>query len=871
MAAVRGIFTVLLMLPVLATGEPAGGGQRPSQPGAPDPGVADTLARNRAARISGVQYNLSFSVPADRSAPIAGKETVTFMLASAAEPIAIDFNPNKAGALRSVQANGQTVPARPLNGHIVVPAGALKTGANTLTFDFDAGDAPLNRNDDYLYTILVPARAHEAFPCFDQPDLKARWTLSLDVPAGWETLANGGETTRETRNGRTHVAFAETQPISTYLFAFAAGHFSIELAERNGRTFRLFHRETDAQKVARNRDAIFDLHAASLAWLETYTDIPYPFGKFDVLLVPAFQFGGMEHPGAIFYNAAAMLLDESATENQMLDRASVIAHETTHMWFGDLVTMKWFDDVWTKEVFANYMAAKIVSPLFPKVNYQLRFLLAYYPAAYDVDRTAGTNAIRQPLANLSDAGTLYGAIIYQKAPIVMRQLEAMLGADSFRDGLREYLRRYSYGNATWLDLIALLDPRTPEDLAAWSKAWVEETGRPTIRTSLEIENGQIRRLTLTESDPNPKRVGLHWNQNLLVAFGYPGEVNLVPARMVNGRADVVGARGFTEPAFILPNGGGIGYGDFHLEGGSLEWLLAYIHTVTDSLTRGSAWVTLWESMLDGDVQPNAFVATALRALRTESDEQIKQRILGYLAEAYWRFLPDDRRQALAPQLEQALLDGLQAAGTASLKSAYFSTLRDVAKTTPTLEWLTSVWRMEQQVRGLTLAEPDYIVLAQELAVRAVPDWKAILAQQIERTKNPDRKAQLAFVAPALSADPADRDKFFAMVKDVSNRGHEAWVLDGVRYLHHPLREAQSLRYIRPGLELLQEIQRTGDIFFPKRWMDATLGGHKTPAAAQVVRQFLDASGAAYPDRLRRIVLSSADDLFRANGRRTGAN
>src|SRR5206468_2138723 len=155
----------------------------------------------------------------------------------------------------------------------------------------------------------------------------------------------------------------------------------------------------------------------------------------------------------------------------------------------------------------------------------------------------------------------------------------------------------------------------------------------------------------------------------------------------------------------------------------------------------------------------------LRALKLESDEQNKQRILGYIAEAYWQFLPDERRQTLAPRLEQDLLDGLQAAATTSLKSAYFSTLRNIAVTTPTLEWLTSVWRREQQVRGLPLAEPDFIVLAEDLAVRAVPDWKMIIAQQIDRTENPDRKARLAFVAPALSADPAERDRFFASLKD----------------------------------------------------------------------------------------------------------
>src|SRR5437762_13069358 len=172
----------------------------------------------------------------------------------------------------------------------------------------------------------------------------------------------------------------------------------------------MFHRETDAAKIARNRDAIFDLHAAALRWLEAYTAIPYPFGKFDFLLVPAFQFGGMEHPGAIFYNASGLLLDESATQDQMLGRASVIAHETAHMWFGDLVTMRWFDDVWMKEVFANVMAAKIVNPSFPGVNHDLRFFFQHYPGAYDVDRTEGSNPIRQPLANLNDAASLYGAI-----------------------------------------------------------------------------------------------------------------------------------------------------------------------------------------------------------------------------------------------------------------------------------------------------------------------------------------------------------------------------------------------------------------------------------------------------------------------------
>ena len=204
------------------------------------------------------------------------------------------------------------------------------------------------------------------------------------------------------------------------------------------------------------------------------------------------------------------------------------------MWFGDLVTMRWFDDVWMKEVFANFMASKIVNPSFPQVNHQLRFLLSNYPSAYDVDRTAGANAIRQPLANLNGAGSLYGAIIYQKAPIVMRNLEALMGEDAFRDGLRSYLSKYSFANAAWPDLIAILDAGTSEDLAAWSRAWVEEPGRPTIRPSITSIDKRIQTLSFTQEDPRQR--GLTWNQQMQVTLGYADGNRTLPVHLTGQQA-----------------------------------------------------------------------------------------------------------------------------------------------------------------------------------------------------------------------------------------------------------------------------------------------------------------------------------------------
>ena len=561
-----------------------------------------------------------------------------------------------------------------------------------------------------------------------------------------------------------------------------------------------------------------------------------------------------------------MLLEESATQNQQLERASTISHETAHMWFGDLVTMRWFTDVWMKEVFANFMAAKIVNPSFPGINHDLRFLHAYYPAAYEVDRTSGTNAIRQPLENLKDAGTLYGAIIYQKAPIVMRQLEAIVGADAFRAGVRDYLTAHAFGNASWSDLIARLDARTPQDLETWSHAWVEEAGRPIVRTELTVANGQISTLAFSRNDPSLRR-GLLWTEDMTVALGYADRVQLVPVRLNAARTEVEAARGLPAPLFVLPNGAGIAYGEFHLDSQSLLWLSQSLPDLGDELTRGSAWVTLWDAVLDSELAPERFIDLALAALPREPDELNSQRILSYLEHAFWTFTPDTKRQARAPEVERALRDGLAAATTASAKSAYFSALHDVALTPATIDWLARIWRGDEVVPGLSLAETDFIVLAEELAVREVPEWNAILQHQVDRAENPDRKARLRFVAPALSSDQAERDRFFRSLADVANRRHEPWVLDGLHYLHHPLRARASVKYIRPSLDLLQEIQRTGDIFFPKRWMDQTLGGHRSPEAARVVHAFVDRAPLSYPDRLRRTILSSADDLFRASGLR----
>ena len=842
----------------------------------PEPGISHALATQRALQIADLHYAVAFDLPSERLAAIAADVTMTFTLSSVEGPLVIDFAPNTSGGALSCSVNDEPTHPVAVNGHLLLPDDRLCPGVNTVRFTFVAGDAPLNRRDDHLYTIFVPARAHEAFPCFDQPDLKARWTLTLTVPLEWTAVANADIATRTnvtTIEGmRTVIQFAETELLPTYLFAFAAGRFMEDTASRDGRRIRIYHCGVDPEVFARNRAAILDGHAEALRWLESYTETPYPFSKFDIVLLPAFQFNGMEHPGAIFYSAAAVLLDPSATRQHLLARADVIAHETSHLWFGDLWTMRWFDDVWLKEALANYMAAKIVNPRFPDLDHDLRFLHTNYPMAYDVDRTAGTHAIRQPLDNLNDAGSLYGAIIYLKSPIVMRQLAMLIGEQTLREALCEFLVRYRFGNAGWEDLLDLLASHTAVDLHAWSRAWIDGAGRPIVRADVSTGNG-LAHLNLHSENAAASDGALDgaprqkWPQRLEVGLGYGKWVEHI-AMSLDGRADLATVVGYPPPAWVLPNGRGIGYGEFRLDAGSLQWLLTSLPEVPDALTRAAAWLTLWDAMLAKDIEPEPLLALAVRAVPLETSELNLQRILIYIERLFWVFLTKAQRETNAKWLCAILRTALERAPSISRKAALFGCLRAVATTDAMVDWIRSLWRGDTRIDGLPLSDGDLVMLVKELAVR-VPDGAALVQQQVGRTRTREGREALMFVAPALSPEPDLRARFFATISERANRRREPWVVDGMRWLHHPLRADASVEYIEPGLLLLSEVKRTSDIFLPKRWVDAMLAGHNSPRAAATVRRFLDTRPPDYPIALRRMVLASADYLFRAASAETG--
>jgi len=795
---------------------------------APEKGVSFALNQYRRQHIDSIQYQIELDIPAGKAGKILGKEIVTFHLNAVDSALVLDFNVG-ASHLQEVRVGGEKIDYQFVNEHIVIDAKHLSKGKNEVGIDFVAGDQSLNRSDDYLYTLFVPDRASTCFPLFDQPNLKASYQLTLKTPEGWEAVSNGKLNTKTVENGKGVYQFGKTKPVSSYLFAFAAGKFFKETRTADGREMTMYYRETDTTKVNRNRDEVFQLHAKSLAWLEDYTGIDYPFGKFDFVLLPSFQYGGMEHPGAIFYNEPALFLDENASVNRRMARASVIAHESAHMWFGDLVTMDWFNDVWLKEVFANFMAAKIVHPSFPEINHELRFLLAHYPNAYEVDRTEGTNPILQQLGNLKNAGTLYGAIIYMKAPIVMRQLERKIGAEMMRESLREYLKTYSFGNARWDDLIGIIDKRSPEDIATWSDVWVKTPGMP----EYGIEAGKLVQVKDSVS-------GRVWEQPLVLKT------------MQNGQ-------------LVFPNNDGTGYGYFKMDTISKAWFFTHYGNaeVSDPVFKGAMLVNSWEGLLRGDGPgPEKLVNSILNALPKEQNPLLVDYLLGNLQTDWWVFLNAGQRAAYQTRVEREVWQLLNSTRDKGIQTSYFRAFKVLALTDDGWQKMHGLWTGKLEVKGLVLSEEDKISLAYELALKGKQDGKAILNTQLNATKNPDRKARMQFVIPALSASEAERDAFFETLKKEENREKEAWVLDALTYLHHPLRAQSALKYLRPSLDLLQEIQLTGDIFFPTRWLHNTFAGHSSPEAARIAQTFLK-EHPDYPYFLKNKILQATDLLDRS--------
>ena len=768
-------------------------------------GVSWTLAQYRSAHISNVCYNLSFTVPSQKSEPVYFEETLTFDW-TGGEDLQIDFQGDASQLSREVLVNGIRVNTVLINEHIVILAQYLVQGSNSVSLSGYSGDKALNRTDDYMYTLFVPDHARSVFPCFDQPDLKAHFSLNLTVPDEWVSISN--ETTK---------------PIPTYLFSFTTGRFNVKTAMRDGRQLTALYRETDPAKVAQ-LPIVFDQVALSLKWMEEYTGIPYPFEHYGFVVLPGYQFGGMEHPGCIQLNDQRIFLGPEPTPDEEMSRLNLIAHETAHMWFGDLVTMRWFDDVWTKEVYANFMADKIAREQFPDIDHDLAFIKTHYPLAMSTDRTQGTHPIQQPLDNMNKAGLLYGNIIYHKAPIMMRKLEQDKGADAFREGLRCYLSRYAYSNASWDDLIIELDRFNPEHSAqSFSDVWVKQKGMPVISSGVHM----LDAVRVVQYDPYGRH--LVWKQGFDIGYlDENGRFCQHPIYMND--YDYLLDLSYGKGLFVNCNAEG--YGQFKLDReGIARMSKAWKTMAGNDNTRYAAVLNLYENFHLGNITAKDLTKVLIEFLTHEKNELIASTTCSYIGDVVACL---DRKERAA--IEQRLSDLMENPSLQSVRQTLLRQLSIKAVSPTVVDKLYDIWENQS---ATFLNHRDYMRMAYHLAIMKPKQWQQILDRQRGRLNNEDQRREFDFISRACNPDTQVQQQLFNELLQAENRRVEPWARDMLALLNDPKREPFSNRYIIPGLDVLQEIQQTGDIFFPGYWLTGLLSGHKSDEAKTIVKQWID--------------------------------
>ena len=789
-------------------------------------GVSKELAEHRKSNISKIIYDLSFNIPADSREPVKGKAIISFNL-KAQQDVVLDFQGQFDGScyvyVEKKKGKMKRMPmvATYYNEHIILPMELMQEGANKVELEFISNDKALNRNGDYMYTLFVPDLARSAFPCFDQPDLRAVFVTSLKVPEGWKTMTSDN-----------------VCQLPTYLYSFVAGNFQEKTTISGGRSMRILYRETDPYKVSQ-LDQVCEEAAQALNWMEGYTGIACPFKEYGMVVLPGYQFGGMEHPGAIQMNDRRIFLEKNATKEEQAARLELIAHETAHLWFGDLVSLKWFEDVWTKEVLANFMASKITRRTFSRIDHDLNFLKTHQSRAIAIDRTDGTHPIAQELMNMNHASLLYDNIIYDKAPVMMRMLEEVIGATEMQTGLQHYLNGHLFGNASWDELVTALDTISPKaDIRHFSDVWVKQKGMPTIHTTYKDGN-----IVITQTDPYKR--GLVWPQKFQVRLIY----ELGTSRTVNidMKEPTFTIKVGGKPNYIIPNYDGKGYGHFTLDDEYATILPKRLITTRNDLNRYALLLTIHDNYLLGRIPPSHF-GELHRFMMTEKNPLIISTAVDHMFKIAFD-MPADKRKTL----ELCMMDLLGENRSNECRQFIIRKLGSNATSPELLDKIYTIW---QQHNDPLFNEQDYMNMAYRLAIVRGDTYHPVLAAQRKRLKTTDERREFDYISRVCSPDPALRVSLFNEMLHPQNREQEPWALKALQLLCSDVYEPVSNTYIEPGLKSLQYIQQTSDIFFPTSWLQAILGSHKSKEARLIVEKFIN-DNPNYPEYLRNKIFEAA--------------
>jgi len=848
--------TILLLcwLGVLGVSGSAGGS-------APE-GIPRALANERAVRVSDVRYGLSFDLAGQGTSETDGWEELRFVMRGPG-PLLLDY---RDGTLGKISVNGVALTALLDNGHIELPASALREGENVVNVEFVSNIAtagkPLIRYEDrddgskYVYTLFVPMDASMAFPCFDQPDIKGRFQLTVIAPGGWKVISNTAakEISPIGHLQQRHV-FDETRPISTYLFAFAAGPFQ-KVNETAGLP-GLYARKSQAQRAQSEAPEVQQIAAQGIEYLSNYFAQPFPFPKYDMVLIPGFAYGGMEHAGATFLREESVLFRTAPTHLDHLGRDILVLHELTHQWFGDLVTMRWFDDLWLKEGFAQYMAYQALASLKPSENIWKRFYETIKPGAYEIDSTQGTTPIYQDIPNLKDAKSAYGAIVYSKAPGVLKQLAFLLGDRDFRDGLRVYLKEHAYANAEWSDLVHAFEQVSGKPLGGWADMWIRHRGMPEIDVSWSCSADRLDRLSLAQHDV--LGTDAIWPTSMQILLSFPGGETSQQRFELDTRNAEVSLDGQKAcPDFVFANNGDYGYGRFLLDSQSRSYVLGHLGGIRDIFSRTLLWGALWESVREADLAPREYLELSAKLAPTETDLSLLQTLLSNSTLSLHRYVGDKTRAEFAPRFEAMTTSGMLEAKEQDLRILWFRGLRSIAETPDGREKVKAILNGQLSVPGVQLRPLDRWTMITSLIALGDPDANSIFEAERKGDSGGDGQ-KYAYAAEAARPDAQEKQKYFDDYMHNASR-EEDWVEQSLRSFNYWNQSSLTEAYLGPALDALPQIKRERKIFFLVDWLNAFIDGQESAAAQAKVHEYLGRPSLE-PD-LKLKILQAVDELDR---------
>ncbi|MFL6115267.1 MAG: aminopeptidase N [Catenulispora sp.] len=810
------------------------------------------------------------------------RSTITF---ACSEPGAATFVDLLAPSVRGVTLNGVALdPAEVFDG-ARVHLRDLRA-ENVVTIDADAAYSHtgegLHRFVDpvdgevYLYTQFEPADSRRLFANFEQPDLKAAFQFTVTAPATWRVWSNESlEELTQDADGANVWRFTATEPISTYITAIVAGDYHVvedrhTVRLKDGSELLIPVSALVRKSLAAYFDpaAILGVTKAGLDFYHRIFDYPYPFGKYDSAFVPEYNLGAMENPGLVTFNEK-LIFRSKTTDASYQGRASTIMHEMAHMWFGDLVTMKWWDDLWLKESFADFMGVYALTRATGWDQAWVSFANGRKAWAYRQDQLPTTHPIVADIRDLEDARLNFDGITYAKGASVLKQLAAYVGEEAFLEGARRYFQRHAFGNTTLSDLLEVLAETSGRDMKTWSKAWLETAGVNTLTAETDtgadgvVTAAHIRQSAVPEFPtlrPHRIAVGCYAPNP---ATGAVELVERIELDVDGERTELPQLVGKPRPPLILLNDQDLTYAKVRF---TAEELAAFerggIAALPDRMARALAWSGVWHMTRDAVIPGRRFIAIVLRNIEAETDISVTQNLLRQIRLVRSEYLDPDHRPAADAKVSARLWELLASAPAGSDHQVAFAygAVRDASRG-PDFDKLKALLSGDLGYPGLTVDQDLRWAIIERLAAAGLDDDGAAADREAAADDTADgrRHRSAARAARPLAAAKAEAWQLVVATPDQPNDLIEAVLARFYQVGQDKLAEP----YVEPYFRTLAAIWSERSIQNAERIVSH---GYPWPLTSPELLARTDAwlaSDAAPAPALRRLVLEARDDAARA--------